>query len=216
MLKKISIASIFKSRGKGAFIQALPYKATILDVGCGNNSPFRTKSLRADLHYTGLDVGDYRQTKPNLADEYLVASPAEFAAQLEGMGSFDAVISSHNLEHCNDRDRVLVAMVKRLKPGGLLYLAFPSEHTIGLERRVGTLNYKDDPSHIDLPPDWNATLMCLNSEGMEVLFSAESYKPFLLSVFGAIVEPISKLRKTVMLGTWQLHGFEAIIWARKR
>jgi SAM-dependent methyltransferase len=216
MLKKINIASIFKSRGKRAFIQALPYNAAVLDIGCGNNSPFVTKGLRADLHYTGIDVGNYRQTKPNLADEYLVTSPGEFAAQLEGMCTFDAVISSHNLEHCNDRDRVLVAMVKRLKPGGLLYLAFPSRHTIELDGRAGTLNYKDDPTHIDLPPDWNTTLARLHCEGMELLFAAQEYRPFALSVVGAIFEPLSKFRKKVMFGTWQFHGFETIIWACKK
>ncbi|MEM3334256.1 MAG: methyltransferase domain-containing protein [Thermoplasmata archaeon] len=40
---------------------------------------------------------------------------------------YDAVISAHNLEHCNDRYGTLEAMLKVIKVGGKLYLSFPSK-----------------------------------------------------------------------------------------
>jgi len=210
-------SKILKSRGKRAFLLKLPLKSRILDVGCGNNSPFMTKTLRPDCHYTGLDVCEYRQTKTNLADRYLTTPPEKFAEQLEGMParSFDAVFSSHNLEHCNEPERVLNEMIQLIAPGGRLFLAFPSARTIMLAPRTGTLNYFDDPTHLNLPPDWCTVVSKLQLEGLELQFATESYRPLVLSVIGAALEPVSYFRKTVMLGTWQFHGFESVIWARR-
>ena len=58
---------------------------------------------------------------------------------------FDAVISSHNLEHCNDRYGALNAILDKLKDGGKIYLSFPSGKTINFPKRDGCLNYYDDP-----------------------------------------------------------------------
>ena len=46
----------------------------MLDVGCGNNSPRIAKSIRPDIYYVGVDVGDYNQENGSIecADEYIV------------------------------------------------------------------------------------------------------------------------------------------------
>lgn len=102
---------------KGEFFQQIRCeKPHVLDVGCGNNSPSQVKSMLPSCVYTGIDVSDYNQTKPNLADKYILVSPSEFSDAIEKMSnSFDAVMSSHNLEHCNRREETLLAMIKALK-----------------------------------------------------------------------------------------------------
>ena len=61
---------LLKRRGMFAFIDSLPPKSTVLDIGCGNNSPIRFKTHRPDCYYIGLDVGDYNQDahSKNFAD----------------------------------------------------------------------------------------------------------------------------------------------------
>jgi hypothetical protein len=67
-----------RPNGKIDFLSSLPNNASILDVGCGNNSPYRTKRIVPNCVYTGIDVGDYNQTKPNKADGYIITSPENF------------------------------------------------------------------------------------------------------------------------------------------
>ena len=116
--------------GKGPFIRSLPLGGRIMDIGCGNNSPSYVKNMRPDLYYIGIDVGDYNQDDVSLisANEYHVSTTSQFSANIERLElNIDGVVSSHNLEHCNDCRAVLRAMVGALKPGGRMYLSFPCE-----------------------------------------------------------------------------------------
>ena len=203
---------------KTSFHKLIDKKGLLLDVGCGNNSPYIMKSLFPDIHYTGIDVGDHNQTMPNLADEYIIAEPDKFAdAILNLEKKYDTVFSSHNLEHCNDREKTLKAMTEVLKPGGYLLLQFPTEKSVNFPGlRNGCLNYYDDYTHKDKPPNFRQTIKSLKQAGMEILFSSKSYKPFRKYIIGALMEKESKKDKEVKWATWEYWGFEAIIWARKK
>jgi SAM-dependent methyltransferase len=192
-------------------------KGALLDVGCGNNSPYFFKTKFPDILYTGIDIGDYNQAKPNLADNYIITSPENFAEKiLEMENKFDTVISSHNLEHCNDRTKTLLAMTKALKIGGYLYLSFPTEGSINFPGpRAGTLNYYDDQTHKDLPPSFSETIEKLKTNGMRILYSNKSYKPLFYYILGMFLERRSKREKKVYYPVWAYYGFETIIWAQK-
>ncbi|MDR1804361.1 MAG: class I SAM-dependent methyltransferase [Treponema sp.] len=189
-----------------------------MDVGCGNNSPYKYKTSFPNIKYTGIDVSDYNQTKPILADEYIVTSPENFANKISELGNvFNTVISSHNLEHCNDRNGTLVAMAKALKKGGYLYLSFPTEKSVNFPGpRTGTLNYYDDSTHKGTPPNFKETLGVLKSNDIEIIFSDKSYKPLFYYIRGMIKEKKSRREKKVWYSTWAYYGFEAIIWGRKK
>ena len=102
-LKRFVRAHLTNRYAKAAFIDACGYSARVLDVGCGNNSPHVFKTLRPDLYYVGLDVSDYNQVSDPTqdADEYILVPADRFADKIFEMnGVFDAVVSSHNIEHC--------------------------------------------------------------------------------------------------------------------
>lgn len=205
--------------GKDAFIAHLPSSVKVFDIGCGNRSPQRTKELRSDIYYVGLDVGDYFQNVASLkyADEYRTTSSENFVSEISKEHlNFDAVISSHNLEHCSDQYGVLRAMSGALRPGGQMYLAFPCAESVNFPSRVGTLRFSDDPSH-QLPLVWQDTIGHLSHFGMRVVFSRKRYRPILPFLLGMALEPVSALFRTVMpLGfTWAFWGFESVIWAEK-
>lgn len=206
---------ILRRRSFFTLIRRLPAGAAVLDVGCGNNSPFVYKSLRPDIYYVGVDVGDYHQSSSHLADEYHLFSETSFACDLATIGrKFDLVVSSHNLEHADDRDATLCAMVGLVRPGGLIYLAFPTEYSTTFPSRSRTLNYFDDPTHKGLPPDFDQVTSTLVRGGFSILVSERSYKPWLLSILGRMQEPLARRNSTIYQGTWAYYGFEAIIWAR--
>jgi SAM-dependent methyltransferase len=201
---------------KSSFLKKINHKGNLLDVGCGNNSPYNTKKEYPGIMYTGIDVGDYNQTKINLADDYIVVKPENFAEAIASMPKlFDTVISSHNLEHCNDREKTLDSIIKILKPGGYLFLSFPTEESINFPSRKGTLNYYDDSTHKDKPPEYDKIISKLKTNNIQILFANKSYKPFFWYLIGFFLEWKSKKDKEVKTWTWAYWGFETIIWAKK-
>jgi SAM-dependent methyltransferase len=209
------ISASLSRHGFRAFLRSLSQGAMLLDVGCGNNSPFRVKSQRPDLYYIGLDVGDYNQTLPVLADRYIVVAPEAFVGEIEALaGTLDAVISSHNIEHCDDPAAVISAMAGALKPGGRLYMSFPCESSVGFPHRAGCLNFYDDSTHNQVPSFANIQAL-LRATGFEILLAKQSYRPPLMWLLGALLEPVSRLRRSILPGTWAFYGFESVIWARR-
>ena len=207
-------------RGRSTFAQGLKQGARILDVGCGNNSPAWFKAGRPDLYYVGLDVGDYNQNEDvrMIADEYMVTGPEGFAAAIESFsGQMDAVVSSHNLEHCDEPERCLTAMAASLKSNGRLYLSFPCEESVGFPKRAGCLNLFDDATH-KAAPAWLPTVEVLKKCGCLIDFQAKRYRPFPQWLKGLLLEPLSSGRRAVIEdgSTWALYGFESVIWARKQ
>ncbi len=221
-MKKIfnKLVGFFKKlarpKGKTAFLSQVTKGKVLLDVGCGNNSPYFAKSVSPDCYYIGLDVGDTNQTLPNLADEYVISSPENFSTAIHRYkNKVDFLISSHNLEHCNDRFQVLNEMLSALRLNGMIYLSFPSEASQFFPLRDGPLNYYQEATHIAEPPDFLWIKNELLSRGFEIIFSEKNYKPWLTRTFGALVEPLSAFRKRTMVGTWDYYGFETVIWAKR-
>lgn len=216
MLIHYHLERILRPKGKIAFLRRLKSNAKLLDVGCGNNSPFKTKKILPQCEYVGLDIEDYNQAKPNMADQYLLTKPERFAATIQQLeNQFDVVISAHNLEHCDQREETLNAMLAALKKNGWLYLAFPCEASIHFPKRYGTLNYYDDYTHQLTPPDFESIITLLKKNGFEILYATKNYRPLLLRVVGFLIEPLSRYKKKAMRGTWEYYGFESIIWAKK-
>lgn len=213
MKNRLTIAA--SPHGWRAFVASLKQGATVVDVGCGNNSPYKLKTQRPDINYIGIDVGDYNQTSPILADEYIVTNSESFPSVIEGLAErADAVISSHNIEHCADPPRVLRAMARALRPSGVMYVSFPSEASAHFPSRRGCLNFFDDPTHKTLPI-FAHIATGLQQLGCELLVSEPQYRPIILYLAGALVEPLARRRKSTMFGTWAFYGFESILWLCK-
>lgn len=214
-------APLVRPHGKEAFLKSLRPGDQLLDVGCGNNSPLRAKQCAPGIHYTGLDIGDYNQRLDSIqsADSYLITTPSEFTSTIENLAeTFDALVSSHNLEHCEQPERVLRAMCAALKHSGRMYLSFPSEASVRLpRRRKNTLNFFDDPTHTQ-PPKLSQVLSAIQEGGLRIELMITRHRPFLPMLGGLALEPVSYLMQRAMpFGTtWALYGFETVIWAVRR
>jgi len=216
-LKSLVFRVVPRSRYKYNFLLEIADSGSVFDIGCGNDSPKRFKAARPDIRYVGLDIQDCGQNfgPEKDADEYVVTSPEGFRQAIEDRENlFDAVVSSHNLEHCLDPYGVVPAMARALKPGGRLYLSFPAAHSVRLPSREGSLNFYDDPTHVQ-PPDFRTVIRLLQEQNINVDFAAERYRPPFWVMRGILSEPLSRTRKAVRSGTWALYGFETIIWGTK-
>lgn len=216
LVKRFIRRKFVKPHDKISFLYELKPRVEILDVGCGNNSPYLVKTILPDSIYTGVDIGDYNQTKPNLADHYIVSSPENFAGEIgQFKECFDAVISTHNIEHCYERVKTIDAMLDAVRPGGWLFMTFPSEQSVNFPRREGTLNYYDDPTHRDLPPDFESVIKQIKAKNFALEVTIKSHKPLIFWLIGFLNEWNSRTKNRTYYSTWAYYGFESVIKARK-
>jgi len=170
-------------------------------------------------YYVGLDISEYNtgSFSKDIADEYILTDPDIFVNSIKSIKrKFDAIISSHNLEHCDDRLGTINAMIDKLNKKGKIFLSFPSKESINFPKRIVALNYYDDPTHKDLPPNFELILEILREKGLRIVYSQRSYKPFLLNMIGNFTYLISFFTKKIHLGVWEKWGFESIIIAENR
>ena len=205
-------------RNRRAFIIRLRKGSALLDVGCGNNSAIYVKKIRPDIRYYGIDITDYHNDKNirEYMEEYYLVSPEKFPEEICDINlKFDAVVSNHNLEHCNKPYDVVEAMCQKLKNGGRIFIAYPCADSVNYPSRKEGLNFYDNPEHKTIL-DMNDIIKKIEECGVNIIFCKEKYHPLIWTLIGAVLEPLSK-RGIVSLykATWAYWGFETVIWGQK-
>ncbi len=208
---------ILRRHGKWGFLSKIDHNDTILDVGCGNESPQKTKIQIPNCHYTGIDVVEQDENPIRHYDRLIISQPENFHKEIGLLQEeYDAVISSHNLEHCNDRWGTLESMASKVKLGGSIFLAFPSEESVNFPSRdIGCLNYYDNKEHLETPPDFSRVVNTLIDNGFEITFSKKRYRPNFLWFLGFFTDKFHRANNKVGFCTWEYFGFESIIWAKR-
>jgi 2-polyprenyl-3-methyl-5-hydroxy-6-metoxy-1,4-benzoquinol methylase len=201
----------------------LPAHPRILDIGCGNGSPSVTKRWFPGCHYAGADVQRYNLSQADDAamDEFfpLGADGSGYAAIPSA--SYDFVILNHVIEHMPDPAPILAALCAKLRPGGYIWIAFPSLRSLSLPSSVDeTLQFCDDPTHVRVP-DVREVANILLANGIQVLHAGRSREGFfttLADIFKLAKRLLQKLftGKFSGRGMWYLLGFEDHVFGRKR
>jgi 2-polyprenyl-3-methyl-5-hydroxy-6-metoxy-1,4-benzoquinol methylase len=195
----------------------------ILDIGCGNGSPTVTKRWFPGCHYAGADIQRYKLSNADVAamDEF-------FPLNVDGSGydaipdaSYDFVILNHVVEHMREPAPVVASLCAKLKPGGYMWIAFPSLRSLSLPHSVDeTLQFCDDPTHVYLPDVREMTNVLL-ANGVAVLDAGRSREGF----WTTIADVLKFCKRCVMRvftakfsgrGMWYLLGFEDHVFGQRR
>jgi 2-polyprenyl-3-methyl-5-hydroxy-6-metoxy-1,4-benzoquinol methylase len=195
----------------------------ILDIGCGNGSPSLTKRWFPGCHYAGADIQRYNLTG---ADD--TAMDTFFPLGADGSGyaaipdtSYDFVILNHVIEHMADPAPVVTALCAKLKPGGYIWIAFPSLRSLALPSSADeTLQFCDDPTHVRVP-DLREIANVLLANGVKVLHAGRSREGFLTTLADVFKLGKRLLRKVFTgkfsgRGIWYLLGFEDHVFGQRR
>jgi 2-polyprenyl-3-methyl-5-hydroxy-6-metoxy-1,4-benzoquinol methylase len=218
--KKFMINAIktwIRPGNKRQFINEMKDGAAVLDVGCGNSTVLRIKALKPGIIYYGIDVDDYNQTPEAKAAcaAYIITPGEAFAETIKKWDrTFDYIICTHNLEHCNDPYATLRALLGKVSGGGRVFIAFPSSATPDFPSRRGTLNFRDDSTHRTLI-DLKMVKAIIGEAGLELETVVPRYQPTIMRLIGMLFEPASALLRRNLWGTWEFYGFETIVVARR-
>jgi SAM-dependent methyltransferase len=128
-----------------------PFK--LLDVGAGNHSAVKITGLFPRCEYYGLDLN--KQYNNSVEDFQVMKGFFELDLTLLDYSVipdqfFDCVLMAHVIEHLHNGDEVLPRLLEKLKPGGYFYIEYPGAKSLTLPSMRGTLNFKDDPTHVRL------------------------------------------------------------------
>jgi ubiquinone/menaquinone biosynthesis C-methylase UbiE len=192
---------------------------TLLDVGAGNDSPLRLKSVFPHCEYHGIDRDvSYNLSAESLrcADRFLTMDLTECRFESLTDDYYDAIVLSHVLEHLLNGERVLRELSKKLKPRGVMYVEWPSMRSIYLPSMRGTLNFCDDTTHVRLYSRSQLAAV-LQSAGCII-----EHMGICRNLWRCAAWPIIVWRNVRLRGYWEasdfweLLGFADFIWARKK
>lgn len=214
----IFIKSCIDKYSKYFFVKKLKYGSKILDVGCGNHSASKIKYLNKNVVIDGIDIIEYNTNEHDkeLMNNYFIIKPTKFNLFIKDLPyNYNAIICSHVIEHVNDLQELLNILLNKLEKDGLLYLSFPNAASINFPKRKGTLNFYDDETHSQLPPNLPTIEQIIKNNNCTIIKKATPNKVLLGYMLGILLEPISAITKKVLPFTWYYWGFENVLIIKK-
>ena len=192
----------------------------ILDIGCGNASPSVTKRWFRQSTYHGVDIQNYNLSDDEflLMDKFWLVSSNFDGYDAIPNKFYDIVILNHVIEHTKYPEKLLEIVTNKIKSGGLLYLAFPSDQSLSLPSAIGTLNFSDDETHVWFP-NFNFLVNYLLNNKYKVIRAGRSHN-FIRFLIGCIVLlPLYLIKiitgKLYSNGLHYFFNFETFILAKK-
>ena len=190
----------------------------LLDIGAGNHSATKAKTVFPNCEYHGVDMErDYNNTEADfkLMDAFyeMDLTNLNFAAIPEHY--FDVILMAHVIEHLYNGDEVVKGLLPKLKSGGYIYLEYPGEKSTRLPSMNGSLNFKDDPTHVRVYSVIELTTL-LEANGCTVLKAGIRRNPwFIIAMPFKIIKSWLSGKKLQGNIFWDVLGFAEFVWARK-
>ena len=191
----------------------------LLDVGAGNRSASKTMAVFPLCNYYGLDMDrntDYGDNDFKLMKDFYELDLTKLDYGSIPDAFFDYINMAHVIEHLHNGDLVLPLLLKKLKSGGHFYIEYPGQKSTTLPSMYGTLNFKDDPTHVrvysvsELKPIFEAN-------GCEVISCGMRRNWFYI-----LALPLRMLLSIIQLGKlrgnlfWDLLGFAEYLYVKKK
>ena len=190
----------------------------LLDIGAGNHSATKAKRVFPNCEYHGVDMErDYNNTEADfkLMDAFyeMDLTRLDFSAIPDNY--FDAIQIAHVIEHLFNGDEVIKGLLPKLKSSGYIYLEYPGEKSTRLPKMQGSLNFKDDPTHVRVYSVKELTVL-LEANGCKVLKGGlRRNKWFIMAMPFRIIKTWASGKKLQGNIFWDLLGFAEFVWAKK-
>ncbi|MEJ7768727.1 MAG: class I SAM-dependent methyltransferase [Chitinophagaceae bacterium] len=191
----------------------------LLDVGSGNHSASRIHALFPKSDYYGLDMTrDYNNSPEDfkaMKDFYeLDLTTLDYSIIPDVF--FDGIWMSHVIEHLRNGDEVVLALLKKLKPGGFFYIEYPGEWSTKLPSMHGTLNFYDDSSHVRIYSVKELTNVFIRGHCTVIKSGTRRNWYYIAGMPVQIIKSFVKRKKLEANVFWDLLGFAEYLYVRKK
>lgn len=193
-----------------------PFK--LLDVGCGNHSPSKTKSIFPNCEYYGLDLDKtYNNDEKDfeVAKEFYELDLTKLDYSTIPDNFFDFIRMAHVIEHLQNGDEVVKKLMTKMKSGSFFYIEFPGKKSLSLPSMHGTLNFHDDPTHVRIYSIQELKKI-FEDGGCRVIKSGTRRNPWnILAMPARIVLSLVKGKKLEANIFWDITGFAEFLFVKK-
>ncbi|MFT3908747.1 MAG: class I SAM-dependent methyltransferase [Ferruginibacter sp.] len=190
----------------------------LLDIGAGNHSASKAKRVFPQCEYHGVDMEKDYNNDPgdfnSMAAFYeMDLTKLDFASIPNNY--FDGIWMVHVIEHLFNGDEVIKGLLPKLKTGGYMYVEYPGIKSTKLPSMYGTLNFKDDPTHVRLYSIKELKTL-FESNGCKLVKSGIRRNPwFMMAMPFRIIGSLVKGKKIQGNIFWDLLGFAEYVWIKK-
>jgi len=193
-------------------------KIKVMDIGCGNNSAYKTKLYFPNCEYHGLDkIKNCNNDAINfkLMEKFYQIDLDNSKLNELPDNYYDCIIFSHVIEHLTNGLDLLELLINKLAQNGIIYIETPSQRSLSLPSMKGVLNFWDDPTHIKVY-DLNEMVGTLRQKNCQILYSKTRRSLKRILFFPAYtVYSLFKNRYIISTVFWDLLGFANIVIAKK-
>jgi len=192
---------------------------TLLDVGAGNRSASKTKAMYPNCEYHGLDiVRDFNNGESDFAamHSFYELDLTQLNLEIIPDSYFDFIRMAHVIEHLHNGDQVLPALIKKLKPNGYFYIEYPGKKSMHLPSMHGTLNFKDDPTHVRLYSVKEISGIFESNNCRIIQSGVRRNKLFILLTPFRLLAGVLSAKKLNANIFWDILGFAEFVFAQKK
>lgn len=195
---------------------ARPFR--LLDIGAGNHSATKAKRVFPNCEYHGVDLErDYNNDESDfkLMQAFYEMDLTRLDLSPIPDDHFDAILMVHVIEHLYNGDKVLPLLLRKLKKGGYFYIEYPGEKSTRLPSMPGTLNFKDDPTHVRVYAVKELEAI-FTANGCTVLRSGIRRNTwFIMATPFRVIGAWLKGKKPKGPVFWDVMGFAEYLWVKK-
>ena len=190
----------------------------LLDIGAGNHSATKTIDVFPRCEYYGVDMErDY-----NNSDADFALMKAFYEMDLTKLdfstipdNYFDGIWMVHVIEHLYNGTDVIKGLLPKLKNGGYMYLEYPGIKSTKLPSMYGSLNFRDDPTHVRVYSVKELSGM-LELNNCKILKSGTRRNPwFMMAMPFRFIASIVRREKLQGNIFWDVLGFAEYVFAKK-
>ena len=191
----------------------------LLDIGAGNHSATKIKRVFPLCEYHGVDMEkDYNNDQEDfnqMAAFYeMDLTKLDFKSIPDNY--FDGIWMVHVIEHLYNGDEVIKLLLPKLKMGGYMYVEYPGKRSTTLPSMHGSLNFKDDPTHVRVYAVKELSAL-FTANNCRVLSSGTRRNPwFIMAIPFRVVMSLVKGEKMQGNIFWDVLGFAEYLWVQKK
>lgn len=190
----------------------------LLDIGAGNHSATKAKTVFKNCEYHGVDrEKDYNNTGDDFKqmDAFYEMDLTRLDFSSIPNNYFDALLMVHVIEHLYNGDEVIKSLLSKLKSGSYIYIEYPGKKSTRLPSMPGTLNFKDDDTHVRVYSVKELSAL-LETNGCKVLKGGVRRNIwFMMAMPFKIIKCWVTGKKLQGNIFWDVLGFAEYVWARK-
>ena len=191
----------------------------LLDIGAGNHSATKAKTVFPDCEYHGVDMErDYNNSEEDfkLMKAFYELDLTKLVFSSIPDNYFDAILMVHVIEHLHNGDEVVKSLLPKLKSGGYMYMEYPGEKSTRLPSMKGSLNFKDDPTHVRVYSVKELSKVFTENGCTVLKGSIRRNGWFILAMPFRIIRTWLTGKKLQGNIFWDVLGFAEYLWVRKQ